>query len=91
MDLKIEQLICRINILLQHYGTPSALGHKLSVSFHWLQLHLGCLDSPLLLDYLTWSHLSPMCWIKCLWESLDHYSVDLEMKFSCIPIQCKGD
>jgi hypothetical protein len=33
MDLPVEQFICRINLLQQHYGTPSALGHKLSQFF----------------------------------------------------------
>ena len=91
IDLSVEQVICRINIFMQHYGTPSSLGHKLSTSLHWLQLQIGCLDSPFLLPYETWAHLSPICWTKCFWESLDHFQVELRMRYASIPIQREGD
>ena len=91
IDLPIEQFICRTNIFLQHYGTPSSLGHKLSTSIHWLQLQLGCLVSPFSLPYSKWSHLAPISWTKCFWESLQYYQVDLRMRFTTLPVQRKGD
>ena len=91
IDLPVEQFICRVNIFMQHYGTPSSLGHKLSTSIHWLQLQVGCLDCPLSLPYSTWSHLSPICWTKCFWESLQYYQVDLRLRYTSIPLQRDGD
>ena len=91
LDLPVEQLICRINIFMQHYGTPTTLGHKLSTSLHWLQLQLGCLGSPFTLPYATWAHLSPVSWTKCFWESIQHYDVDLRVNYACLPKQRSGD
>jgi hypothetical protein len=65
IDLPIEQFICCTNIFMQHYGTPSSLGHKLSMSIPWLQLQLGCLESPFSLPYSRWAHLAPISWTKC--------------------------
>ena len=76
---------------MQHYGTPSSLGHKLSTSIHWLQLQLGCLGSPFSLPYSVWSHLAPISWTKCFWESLQYYQVDLRMRFTSLPLQRNGD
>ncbi len=59
LDLSIEQHICRINLFCQHYGSPSTIGLKLSASLHWLQMYLGCIGNPLLLDYSEWGHLAP--------------------------------
>jgi hypothetical protein len=91
IDLPVEQFICRVNIFMQHYGTPSSLGHKLSTSIHWLQLQIGCLECPLSLPYSTWAHLSPICWTKCFWESLQYYKVDLRLRYATLPIQRDGD
>ena len=91
LDLPIEQFICRVNIFMQHYGTPSSIGHKLSVSLHWLQLQIGCIGSPLLLPYATWAHLSPVCWTKCFWQSLDKFRVDFQVKYASLPPQREGD
>ena len=91
IDLSIEQFICRTNIFMQHYGTPSSLGHKLSTSIHWLQLQIGCLGSPFSLPYSTWAHLSPICWAKCYWESIQNFKVDIRIKYSALPLQREGD
>ena len=37
--LPTEQLICRLNMLLQHYHASTALSKKLDESFKYLQLH----------------------------------------------------
>ena len=90
-DLPIEQLICRINLFQQHYGTPSSLGRKISVSLHWLQLQIGSADCPLSMDYGTWAHLSPTCWTKCFWETLSKYDVGLDMTYGNLSMQREGD
>jgi hypothetical protein len=62
LHLPTEQLICRLNILQQHYGTQSTVGQKLSCSLHWLQIQLGHNDNPLLLDYSQWNPLTCRSW-----------------------------
>ena len=87
IDLPVEQFICRINLLQQHYGTPSGLGHKLSVSIHWLQLQLDTAGSPFKLPYEKHSNLAPISWTKCLWELLDKYDVGLHLGYDSLPVQ----
>jgi hypothetical protein len=64
--LPVEQLICRANMLMQHYHTSTNLSRKLDASLRYLQLQLGMPHNPLLLDYDTWGHLAPLSWVKML-------------------------
>jgi hypothetical protein len=66
-NLPVEQLICRVNMLMQHYHTLTNLSRKLNASLRYLQLQLGTPHNPLLLDYDTWGHLAPLLWVKMLW------------------------
>ncbi len=69
-NLPMKQLICRINILLQHYHTLTVLSRKLDASFWYLQLQLGTPYNPLTLPFEKWGHLAPLSWVKILWSSL---------------------
>jgi len=86
-----EQLIGRLNLLMQHYHTPSNLSKKLDVSLKYLQLQIGTNRNPLLLDYDVWGHLAPRSWTKMLWRSLQHYKVDIYMKYDDIPMPREKD
>jgi hypothetical protein len=66
-SLPTEQLICRINMLLQHYHMSTSLSWKLDASLRYLQLQLGMPHNPLTLDYDKWGHLAPVSWVKMLW------------------------
>jgi len=66
-SLPVEQLICRVNMLMQHYHTSTSLSKKLDASLRYLQLQLGTPHNPLLLDYNAWGHLAPLSWVKRLW------------------------
>ncbi len=50
-NLLVEQLICRVNMLMQHYHTSTNLSRKLDVSLRYLQLQLGTPHNLFLLDY----------------------------------------
>jgi hypothetical protein len=50
-NLPIEQLKCRVDLLMQHYHTSTNLCRKLDASLRYLQLRLGMPHNPLLLDY----------------------------------------
>jgi hypothetical protein len=81
LHLPTEQLICRLNILQQHYGTQSTVGQKLTCSLCWLQIQLGHNDNPLLLDYSKWHHLTCRSWWVELWQSLDNSPVQLRLAY----------
>ena len=50
-NLATEQLIERLNLLLQHYNTCSPISDKLNASLKYLQLQLGTKKCPLDLQY----------------------------------------
>lgn len=87
LDLATEQHICRINLFLQHYGSLSTLGKKLTASLHFLQLQIGCSGCPLLQNYVALGHLATLSWVKVFWESLHHCPRTIEIDYSGLPLQ----
>ena len=85
LSLPVEQFICRTSVLLQHYNTPSIIGHKLTCSLHLLQLQIGTNGNPLLLPFRIYGHLTPNSWISRYWESLEHFPITLHMDYTTIP------
>ncbi len=75
-----EQLICQINILLQHYHTSTNLSWKLDASLRYLQLQLGTPHNLLALYFDKWGHLAPLSWVKMLWRSLHYFNIHLHME-----------
>jgi len=89
--LPTEQLICRINTLLQHYHTSTALSKKLDASLKLLQLQLGTPHNPFSLPFGQWGHLAPLSWVKVLWQSLDNFNIQLYMKYPSLPLPRERD
>ena len=85
-NLPIEQLICRVNMLMQHYHTSTNLSWKPDASLRYLQLQLGMPHNPLLLGYDTWGHLAPLLWVKMVWQTLHHFDVHLHMAYPTIAL-----
>jgi hypothetical protein len=85
LSVATEHLICRINMLLQHYHTSTNLSRKLDASLRYLQLQLGTPHNPITLDYVKWEHLPPLSWVKMLWRSLHHFNIHLHMECATIP------
>jgi hypothetical protein len=84
-SLPTKQLICQVNMLLQHYHVSTNLGKKLNASPRYLQLQLRVPHNPFTLDYKRWSHLAPLSWVKMLWRSLHHFDIHLHMSFPTLP------
>ncbi len=84
LSVATEQLICQINMLLQHYLTPTNLSRKLDASLRYLQLQLGTLHNPITLDYNKWGYLAPLSWVKMLWRWLYHFNIHLHMECATI-------
>ncbi len=80
-NLPVEQLICRVNMLIQHYHTSTNLSRKIDASLRYLQLQLGTPHNPLLLDYTVWGHLAPLSWVKMLWQTLHYFDIHLHMAY----------
>ena len=91
LNFPTEQLICRLNLLLQHYHTSSMLSRKLDASLHYLQLQLGTPTCPLYLDYDKWGFLSPLCWVKVLWRTLKSSELEMHIQFADIPSPRRRD
>ena len=87
----IEQMICWLNMIIQHFGVPSILGNKFLASLEALQLELGCLGNPLLEPYHKLHHLATACWFKVFWERLAFYKWMLYMDYPEMPLQRAGD
>jgi hypothetical protein len=85
LSVATEQLICRINMLLQHYHTSTNLSRKLEASLRYFQLQLGTPHNPITLDYDKWGHLAPLSWVKKVWRSLHHFIIHLYMECATIP------
>jgi hypothetical protein len=83
-NLPVEQLIGRVNMLMQHYHTSTNLSRKLDASLRYLQLQLGTSHNPFLLDYAVWGHLALLSWVKILWRSLHHFDIHLYMAYPSI-------
>ncbi len=43
------------------------------------------------LDYAKWGQLAPLCWVKMLWRSLQHFDIHLHMDFTTIPLPRERD
>ncbi len=91
IHLHMEQLICRINVLLQHYHTSTALSKKLDASSRYLQLQRGTPYNPLTLPFKKWGYLAPLSWVKMLWWSLDKFNIQLHMKYPMLPFLQEKD
>jgi hypothetical protein len=81
--LPVEQIICQVNMLMQHYHTSTNLNlsRKLDASLRYLQLQLGTPYNPLLLNYAAWGYLAPLSWVKMLWRTLHHFNIHLHMAY----------
>jgi hypothetical protein len=83
-DLSTEQLISRVNMFFQHYHVSTNLSKKLDSSLGYLQLQVRMPHNPFTQDYSRWGGLTPLSWVKMLWDSLHHFNVTLYMPFPTI-------
>ena len=83
-NLTVEQLIGRVNMLMQHYHASTNFSRKLDASLRYLQLQLGTPKNPFLLDYSVWGYLAPLLWVKMLWRTLNHVDIHHYMAYPSI-------
>jgi hypothetical protein len=90
-NLPVEQLICQVSMLMQHYHTSTNLSRKFDASLRYLQLQLGTPHNLFLLDYAVWGHLAPLSWVKMLWQTLHHFEIHLYMAYPSIALPRERD
>ena len=81
-----EQLIERLNVLMQHHMTGSSLSKKLRVSLAYMQLQIGTNVCPFDLNYDLWSHTAPLSWVKMLWRTLHVAHFEIHLEHQVIPV-----
>ena len=83
-NLPVEQMICCINMLMQHYHTSTKVSKKLDASLRYLQFQLGTQHNPFLLDYAVWGYLALLSWVKMLRRTLNNFDIHLYMAYPSI-------
>jgi hypothetical protein len=86
-----EQLIARLEMLIQHYQKDTTLGKKFRAMTHWLQLEIGTNLSPFDTSYDIWSPLATHCWHKMLWRTIQWSGVQLYIDSVEIPLPREND
>jgi hypothetical protein len=76
-SLPTEQLISRVNMLMQHYHASTNLGQKPNALLRYFQLQLSTPHNPFTLKYDKWGHLAPLSWVKMIWCLLQHFDFHL--------------
>jgi hypothetical protein len=76
---------------MQNYHASTNLGRKLDASLRYLQLQLVTPHKPLTLDYAKWGQLTPLSWVKMLWQFLNHFDIHLHMEFSIMSLPRERD
>ena len=87
----VEQTICCLNVLVQHFGVPSVLGKKFKASLEAMQLEAGLNVNPLTCPYKKYGSLVTYCWFKILWERLWHYRFTVHLHHPEIPLPRERD
>lgn len=83
-NVAFEQLIGWTNMLLQHYGSQTTFGNKLTPSIEALQLEIGCLGNPLKESYSTRHILATYYWTVAIWERLQRFNFPVYLKYNTL-------
>jgi hypothetical protein len=80
-SLPVEQLICWLDLFLQHYQTGLTISSKLRASLEALQLKLGCRGNPLLENFSTLGCLATDSWLVAVWERLCSHNFTIHLDY----------
>ena len=91
LSFAVEQMICWLNMLIQHFGVPTILGRKFTASLEALQLEIGTNRNPLEVPFRTHGTLATPCWFKSFWERLHFYKFEIHLDVAIIPWPREND
>ena len=83
-SFSVEQTICCLNMLVQHFGVLLKLGKKFRVFLECMQLEVGVNVNPLTLPFWIYGPLATYCWFKILWERLCYYGFSVYLFYPTI-------
>jgi hypothetical protein len=69
----VEATVEQVNKLLMHFGCHTALGDELQTLLQLLVVDLGLSFQPFRVSYKQYGDWVTMCWLKRVWEKVDHY------------------
>ena len=90
-SLQVEQTLGWINMVLQHYGVNSTLGHKCKMSLECLQLEIGCVGNPLREKFSSTGHLAADSWWKSVWERSNCFRFEFLLDYPTLPLPREND
>ena len=91
LSFPVEQMICWMNMIVQHFGVPSTLGKKFRASLEALQLEIGSLGNLLLSSYALLHDLVTPCWFKTFWGRLEYCGYDLYLDYPDLKLPRESD
>jgi hypothetical protein len=90
-DLAVEQMIGWSNMVLQHFGAPTTLGHKMKATLEALQIEIGCTGNPLSERYDSRGILATPSWITSVWERSQQYKLEFILDYDTIQAPREND
>ena len=87
----VEATVEQANKLLMHYGCHTALGDELQTLLELLVVDLGLSFQPFRVSYKHYGDWVTMCWLKRVWEKVDHYRFVLTVHNLLLSFPREGD
>jgi hypothetical protein len=80
LSLPVEQFICCLEMILQHYQAGCTVSSKLRATLEALQLELGCRGNPMNKNFSLQGGLATDTWITLVWERVwsNNFSIYLD-------------
>jgi hypothetical protein len=87
----VEATVEQANKLLMHYGCHTALGDELQTLLELLVVDLGLSFQPFRVSYKHYGDWVTTCWLKRVWEKVDHYRFVLTVHNLLLSFPREGD
>jgi hypothetical protein len=84
-SLPVEQFICWLEIILQHYQAGRTVSSKLRATLEALQLELGCRGNPMNKNFSLRGGLATDAWITSVWERVWSHNFSIYLDYLVQP------
>jgi hypothetical protein len=91
VDWPIEKLCADVFFMMQHWNSPSVIGHCLRNAYELLQMETGLEGNIFSYKFRDCGCLATHSWMKILWQYLDHFQVNLDLDESTNVPQVRKD
>jgi hypothetical protein len=87
----VEATVEQTDKLLMHYGCHTALRDELQTLLELLVVDLGLSFQPFCVSYNHYGNWVTTCWLKQVWEKVDHYGLVLTVHNLPLSFPREGD